>query len=253
MKLGAMNNPEKDLLKEIRSAGEMGFDFFEIAIEGPRAYPEILAEKKAEVLDELSTYEMDVIAHLPWFFELGHPYELVRSAYMKEAIKVLDSARSLGAEKLGLHISVPRGSFPDKLKRNIASLRELKRKADDLGVELFAENYDLKTFTLDEFGRILDTGVGFLWDIGHANIGLLKEDDILLFLEFTDKLAHVHAHDNDGKEDQHLPIGVGRIDWRQVTKELRKVYDGTVTLEIHAPDRDYLDLSRKKFKKLWFR
>ncbi|MFQ5815695.1 MAG: sugar phosphate isomerase/epimerase family protein [Candidatus Hydrothermarchaeaceae archaeon] len=251
MKLGTMNNPEKDVLKEIRFAGEMGFDFFEVTIEGPRAYPEILEERKDEVLDALSSYDMPVIAHLPWFFEIGHPYELVRSAYMKETYKVLEAAHSLGAEKLGLHINVPKGRFPDKLKRNIASLKEVKRRAENLGVVLCAENYDLATFDLDEFRRILDTGVGFLWDIGHANMRLVREEDILSFLEFKAKLSHVHVHDNDGRDDQHLPIGAGRIDWKLVLKELKRVYDGTITLEIHSQDRDYLEVSREKFLELW--
>lgn len=253
MKLGAMNNPEKDLLKEIRSAGEMGFDFFEIAVEGPRAYPENLLEKKSEILDALSSYDMPVVAHLPWFFEIGHPYEFVREAFMGEAMKVVDAAALLGAEKLGLHLNVPRGRFPDKLKRNIASLKEVKKRADELGLRLCVENYDLATFDLDDIARILDAGVGFLWDIGHANMGLLNEEDILLFLKFKNKLLHVHAHDNDGKDDQHLPIGAGHIDWKMVIKELKRVYDGTVTLEIHAEDRDYLRISREKFLRLWGR
>ncbi len=251
MKLGAMNNPEKNLLEEIRSAGEMGFDYFEVAIEGPKAYPEILVEKKAEILDILSSYGMSVVAHLPWFFEIGHPYAQIRDAFIKETMKVLDVASLLGAEKLGLHINVPKGRFPDKLKRNIGSLKEVKKRADELGLKLCVENYDLMTFDLDDFARILDVGVGFLWDIGHANMGLLKEEDILSFLNFKSRLIHVHAHDNDGKDDQHLPIGVGRIDWKLVLKALKRVYNDTVTLEIHARDRDYLNISREKFLKLW--
>lgn len=251
MRLGAMNNPEKDVLKEIKTIGEMGFDFLEIAIEGPGAYPEMLMEKKADVLDALSSYDLDLIAHLPWFFEIGHPYELVRDAYMKETAKVLEAAAALGAETLGLHINVPKGRFPDKLKGNITALKEVKKRADDLGVGLCVENYDLGTFDLEEFRRILESGVDFLWDIGHANMGLANEEDVLSFLKFKDKLAHVHAHDNDGKDDQHLPIGAGRIDWKVVIKELKRVYDGTITLEIHSQDRDYLQISREKFLRLW--
>jgi len=251
MKLGAMNNPEKDVIKEIRSIGEMGFDVFELAVEGPRAYPESLEEMKRDLLDALSSYDMDLVAHLPWFFEIGHPYESVREAYLKETEKVLEISVSLGAEKLGLHINVPKGRFPDKLKGNIDSLKKVKSQADDLGIAVCVENYDLGTFDLEDFSKILDSGVDFLWDIGHANMGLANHEDIFSFLKFKDRLIHVHAHDNDGKDDQHLPIGSGRIGWKAVIKELKKVYDGTITLEIHSQDRDYLKISREKFIELW--
>ncbi|MEE8168388.1 MAG: sugar phosphate isomerase/epimerase family protein [Candidatus Hydrothermarchaeales archaeon] len=251
MKLGAMNNPEKDVLKELKFFGELGFDFFELAVEGPRAFPELLTERKKKILDLLSSYDMALLTHLPWFFEIGHPYEGVRRAYLKETLKVVDIAVELEAEKLGLHINVPKGRFPDKLDYNLNALREIEGYASDKGLPVCVENLDLKVFDLDDFHRILDTGVGFLWDIGHANMGLLNEEDIFLFLELKDQLMHVHAHDNDGRDDLHLPIGAGKIDWKKVVKELKRVYDGTVTLEIHSQDRDYLKISREKFLELW--
>jgi sugar phosphate isomerase/epimerase len=62
----------------------------------------------------------------------------------------------------------------------------------------------------------------------------------------------VHANDNFGKEDAHLPIGAGIIDFERILKELKDTqYDETTTLEVFSRDRDYLKISKEKIKRLW--
>jgi sugar phosphate isomerase/epimerase len=255
MKLGAMNNPERSVTKEIEVFGEMGFEFVDLAIEGPRADPERLAKKEREIRDLLSTYDMFAVAHVPWYFDIGHPYETVRRAFVKEASKVMEAASRFDAEKLGLHIMKPKGLFEDKLGYNIKGIKEIAREARDRGIAICMENLDLPTFNVKDFQRIFNEvpEAKFLYDIGHANLGIREEEEIFLFFEeFKDRLSHVHAHDNlGGVEDLHLPIGVGNIDWKKMLKEIKKVYNGTITLEIHAQDRDYLRMSREKFLRLW--
>ena len=54
--------------------------------------------------------------------------------------------------------------------------------------------------------------------------------------------------DNFGKEDNHLPIGTGTIDFKKITRALKGIgYDGTVTFEVFSRDRDYLRISKEKF------
>ena len=58
--------------------------------------------------------------------------------------------------------------------------------------------------------------------------------------------------DNFGKEDQHLPIGAGIIDFSRVVKALKGIgYADTITLEVFSRDRDYLKMSRKKIQEMW--
>jgi len=53
--------------------------------------------------------------------------------------------------------------------------------------------------------------------------------------------------DHFGKEDQHLPIGAGIIDFSKVVKALKGIgYNDTITLEVFSRDRDYLKMSKKK-------
>jgi sugar phosphate isomerase/epimerase len=73
------------------------------------------------------------------------------------------------------------------------------------------------------------------------------------FIEaFADRIGHIHVSDNFGKEDNHLPIGSGSIEFAKILTALKKTgYDGTVTFEVFTPDREYLRLSRRKFDHLW--
>ena len=86
-------------------------------------------------------------------------------------------------------------------------------------------------------------------DTGHANIGSKGADRALDFIKkFGNRIEHIHANDNMGKEDNHLPLGVGTVDFQQVIAALKSIgYDRTVTLEVFSRDRDYLRLSRDKF------
>ncbi len=33
----------------------------------------------------------------------------------------------------------------------------------------------------------------------------------------------MHIHDNDGKQDEHLPVGMGKINWNPIWDELVKL------------------------------
>jgi sugar phosphate isomerase/epimerase len=254
MYLGAMNNPENNIVAELQNFARWGFDFAELAIEGPSALPEELNNAKTAVMDALSTFRRPPVAHVPWYFYVGHPYPRIRRAYLRETYRVLDTAAELGCTLVGLHIHKPKGMYQDKLAQNISSLQEILRHSSDLGLELAVENLDERAFSVRDFEEIFNAlpEAKFLLDIGHANMGSPQGRAIHSFLRaFSDRMAHVHAHDNMGYEDDHLPIGAGLIDWSEVIPAIKKAYDGTVTLEIHSADRDYLRISREKFMVLW--
>lgn len=255
MHLGAMNNPAEEILGEIESFVEMGFEYVEIAIEGPRALPQEILKKKKQIKDLLASSELFAIAHAPWYLEIGHPYESIRRAVLKEIFKILDAAAKLELELLGLHILPLKGLYKEKkLAYNIAALKEVSKHAQKRGISICVENLDVEAFSIREFKIIFSAlpELKFLLDVGHANMRTKDGEAIFQFIDnFGERLAHVHAHDNDGSDDQHLPIGAGNIGWKKVVKALKKVYDGTVTLEIHSQDRDYLRISREKFERLW--
>ena len=76
---------------------------------------------------------------------------------------------------------------------------------------------------VDEFRTFYDEigeDVGMALDVGHANVvGELEG----FLTGFSDKIVHVHAHDNYGKSDEHLGVGYGNIGWNLVAEHLKRV------------------------------
>jgi sugar phosphate isomerase/epimerase len=85
-------------------------------------------------------------------------------------------------------------------------------------------------------------------DVAHAHIDGGKGRRLREMLtRFGERIAHVHVSDNQGKRDDHLEIGKGNIDFREVVRKLRAVrYDATITLEVFDRDRQALVTSRNR-------
>jgi sugar phosphate isomerase/epimerase len=84
--------------------------------------------------------------------------------------------------------------------------------------------------------RALDGRVGVCLDTGHTALGQHWHR----FVEVSGpRLMHVHASDNRGQFDDHLPPGEGHIDWNDIRESLRRVaFTGWVMLELRCPEGD---------------
>jgi sugar phosphate isomerase/epimerase len=137
------------------------------------------------------------------------------------------------------------------------SLEAILKKAVNLNITLCIENMFPQAHFLSqpyEFQPVFDAfpEIRLTLDIGHANLGGGKNRSSEFIRLHGYRIGHVHANDNFGKEDSHLPIGAGIIDFEKILRELRGVqYDETITLEVFSRDRDYLKISREKVKRLW--
>jgi sugar phosphate isomerase/epimerase len=96
---------------------------------------------------------------------------------------------------------------------------------------------------------------GFHLDSGHSKL----ERDYDRWDEYLDRLGgrllHVHLSDNDGTADQHLPLGAvprSTTDWPEHVRKLKASdYNGTITLEVFAPEPQYLLSSRDLLRRWW--
>jgi sugar phosphate isomerase/epimerase len=137
------------------------------------------------------------------------------------------------------------------------SIEAILKKAVSLNITLCIENmfpqahflvqpYEFQSF-FESFPEIRLT-----LDVGHANLGGGKNKSSEFIQRYGYRIGHVHANDNFGKEDSHLPIGAGIIDFERIIKELKTAqYDETITLEVFSRDRDYLKISKEKIKRMW--
>jgi sugar phosphate isomerase/epimerase len=262
MLYGAMNFPVKPVLEELESLALLGFDFLELAMDPPAAHYAAIRDQKAELLAALDRHKLQLVCHLPTFVSLADLTDSIRQASLTEVLKALETAASLAVEKVVAHPAAISGMgvFVPELARRHAyeSLAVIVSKASELGLSLCLENmFPRSRFGVEvvEFRNIFNRfpTLKLTLDTGHANIGSSRGKRTMRFIEaFADRIGHIHVSDNFGKEDNHLPIGSGNIQFAKILTALKKSgYDGTVTFEVFAPDREYLRLSRQKFDQIW--
>jgi len=261
MKYGAMNFPIKPLRKEIEEIGELGFDYVELTMDPPEASPLKILAQKRQILELLNQFKMGILGHLPTFVWTSDLYESLRRVSLQENFEALEAAAELGIEKVVLHPGYITGLGKFVLDRakgyGMDSIEAILKKAVTLNITLCIENmfpqahflvhpYEFQSF-FESFPEIRLT-----LDIGHANLGGGKNKSSEFIRLYGYRIGHVHANDNFGKEDSHLPIGAGIIDFERIIKELKTAqYDETITLEVFSRDRDYLRISKEKIKRMW--
>ena len=162
----------------------------------------------------------------------------------------------IGVTLVNLHPAIRGLRGRDAVERNAAAVAEVAARTAGLGVTVMVENMGGAFGTPEELAPLVDAapGVRFHLDVGHANIRPYGQPNRLesLLEEFGERIAHVHVHDNKGRYDEHLPLGVGTVDWPAAARALRATgYDGTVTLEAFAKEPAYTAASRDVWLAAW--
>lgn len=119
----------------------------------------------------------------------------------------------------------PRFDWKKLWDRIVETFRICSRAAEDSGLKLCLEprvgenvsNTDgmlrlIEAVDSDVFGAVLDTG----------HLHAQKEILPLSVEKLGSKIFYVHASDNDGRDNLHLPPGKGTVDWDGVFKALAK-------------------------------
>jgi sugar phosphate isomerase/epimerase len=261
MKYGAMNFPIKPLLKEMEEIGEMGFDYVELTMDPPEATPQKILAQKRSMKELLNRYKMGMVGHLPTFVWTSDLYESFRRVSLQENFDALEAGAQLGIEKMVLHPGIITGLgklLMDRAKGyGMEAIETVLKKSITLGMTLCIENMFPQAHFLSqppEFQSVFEAfpELRLTLDIGHANLGGGKNKSSEFIQRYGYRIGHVHANDNFGKQDNHLPIGAGIIDFEKILRELKEAeYDETITLEVFSRDRDYLKISKEKIKRMW--
>lgn len=254
MRLGLMNNPARDPLKEIARAAELGFEFLDLTLEPPACRATRLDGKRIKAA--LSDYNLGVVGHTAYYLPFGSAFDAVQAGAVAEAMHCLDLFAEVGVDRMNLHMDcrVP-GYGPDYINaRNVAAFEQLRAVAEARNIRLMVEN--VEGDSAESLAPIFDgvPGLGLHLDIGHANIATTgrKSHTADLLSHFGDRLLHVHVSDNKGKSDDHLVIGAGTIDWKRELRALKASgYDDTITLEVFYGDGDLIRYSANKVRELW--
>jgi len=103
---------------------------------------------------------------------------------------------------------------------------------------------------VEEFQRMFDAlpskYFGLTLDVAHAS--LLPGGPESFINAFPDKIISTHISDNDKVLDRHLPVGAGKIDFKEVFKQLIAVnFKGTLNIELPKSNADRA-LSKKRLE-----
>ena len=262
MRFGAMNSPIKPVEHEIEKIADLGFDYFELTMDAPRAHFSQIRQRQAAIEQRLRQTGLGLVCHMPTFVYTADLTKSIRRASLAEVLSSLETAAALKASKIVLHPSVLSGLGPlvkdTAVDYALTSLEAVVQRARALQLTLGLENMFPRLRYMVEpgefaalFNRFPDLRLTL--DIGHAFIGARAEERILKFLgELGPRLCHVHVSDNLGQRDDHLPLGKGLIKFKKIVKALQDLgYDDTVTLEIFSEDRRDLKNSLEKIRG-WF-
>lgn len=161
------------------------------------------------------------------------PEEYARLAGIELVKNRIDFAARLGGDAVVMHVYPPTVR-PDLASYNDFLFDQIRRSLDDLqayaverGVRIALENLIDFAATEAQVADVTAAGdnaellarllaayppefLGFCFDSGHAILGRDRTD---AYAPLFDRLAVLHLHDNDGIDDQHLPVYDGVVKW----------------------------------------
>lgn len=257
MQIGAMNHPGRDPIAQIDWIGQNGLEFVDFTLEPPTAAPEQV--DAAAVRSALGRHDLDVVTHTAWYLPISSPFAGIRRSALEEFRKALKVTQEIGATVMNTHFGKlpPFFSAEQAVEWNAETLEPLCRDAADLGITVVLEHIPHGgQEQLEIFVQLMKEVplLRFHIDSGHTKVERHYDRWAEYLAKLGEKLMHVHLSDNDGTEDQHLPLGSPRssTDWPEHIRKLKATgYDGTITLEIFSPQSDYLLLSRDLLRKWW--
>ena len=204
----------------VQRASKDGFDIIEVLCEGP--YLPRFALKNISQFGIFSQYDIELTIHSPTVDLNPASVNVgIREETVKQLYETVDLAASIDASTVTTHPGYVKRINERLTKRSLElalkSLENWAKYAEDVGIEPSIENmpHNSKYFCTDvaQHKLFVETcGSSATIDVGHAH----TNDAIRDFLHADFQIAYYHVSDNDGRRDQHLPIGKGTIDWSQL-------------------------------------
>jgi sugar phosphate isomerase/epimerase len=181
----------------------------------------------------------------------------VRNTSVAELLVATEAAATLGCRYLVLHPGPEEEGHPGpqdwywRMHHAAEGLNRVATRCRELGMMLLLENmlphllFGRTSDMLWLLGAIRETNVGTCLDTGHAS---LSGDLPTVVHKLSGHLRMLHANDNLGHRDDHLPPGEGGIDWMSLVCQLgRWGFRGTIILELagRGTPEEILDGARR--------
>lgn len=234
---------------EAEEIARAGFSFAEISLLDARVFHRGELNKLQRIAAD---YGLSYLVHGPEEGDALNP-DTLRRSYLPQIQLLIDCAAELGAPLFTLHFWIDKRFIPAPvIEEKIVLLRQLTDYAHARRVQLCMENLSEQP---DDLGPALDaiTKLGLTLDIGHGQLLTACNTAHEFASRYPERIRHVHAHDNRGgnspRDDLHLPIGQGTIDFTAILGRLKSCgFDGTITLEVKP---DHLRAGSAILQRIW--
>jgi len=218
-------------VRDVMFLAEAGFDFAEIDWKDPDAAMTAVGEL-SRLREE---YGIAFLAHGP---NEGNPFDITEIVERLEprVRELLCLAPKLGITLYTQHLWLDtRFVSHEVIAGKLDLLERWLEVANRVGVTLcienlseWAEHFRAAFDRLPELRMTLDVGHGEILSPTNASFGLIAT--------WSDRIRHVHLHDNRGgsrvQDDLHLPVGDGSIDIAEILRALcSKGYEGGLSFE----------------------
>ncbi|MGA3291177.1 MAG: sugar phosphate isomerase/epimerase [Candidatus Bathyarchaeia archaeon] len=243
---------------------ESGFSHIEIdLLEKHSCIESFDAKRIRKIVKEATKYDISISLHVPYTLNPSDEILSIRRAnieYLEKAVKLAHKIKATHiTTHIGYYIGLPSWKWKRKqaLERLLLSLEKVLPLCGNLEVLLAIENVNpmpkhSEFFYLGDnindlqyiFSKLKSPNLKLCLDVGHANT---NEGPIKYIEEFADRIVSVHIHDNNGKYDEHLTIGMGTINWNILADEFKKIkFYGPFVYEVlsRTPQESREDLEK---------
>lgn len=200
----------------------------EIVFEDTTALLILSSKEIADVKRILDKDRLPRTVHAPFYdLSLGSVDQHIREYSAKCLTRGLEIAADLGSSLYIMHSGfwpmIPQDSKKLWINVFLQEMEKLIKKAQKLEVEIALENVFETDLWLHEtaFDHFNNSELSMCFDLGHANC-FSSVSPMRWVDTFNNRIVHIHIHDNDGSDDQHLPLGRGTVNFAGVFGRLQK-------------------------------
>ncbi|MBU2055780.1 MAG: sugar phosphate isomerase/epimerase [Proteobacteria bacterium] len=238
-------------------------EYFSFAKENSFPWMELSCNNPNNFLDKWTPARIDGIKklrdragvkyglHSASFVNAAEIEPTVRKAVQQHLLDYVELAHEMEAEYVVLHFGYHFSLFMDHvfdcLIRTYMPVVELAEKYKlAIGIENMNKIHEEAEIaylgvTIEELARVFNAlpskYFGLTLDIAHAS--LLPGGPESFINAFPDRIISTHVSDNDLVLDRHVPVGNGKIDFKQVFVNLMKVgFKGTLNIELPRSNED---------------
>ena len=193
--------------------------------------------------DKAKEYDIDFpMAHAPYKFNPNVDDENFEKQinHMKLAF---EACSILGIDRMTVHAGFAFSeTMEEMMQKNVKYYNAIIPFAEKYNVfimlENIAEEIYKRKFVIENADNILELKkmlndhpmIKVCWDTGHANVKSLDQYDNII--KFKGNLMGLHLQDNNGYNDDHMPILMGTVNFDEVIKALLDIdYDGPFNME----------------------